>query len=391
MPKDTDKNPLFISIIPNLAQGEGHIIPYHQAISSANKILNWRHLVLFSGDYQSLNLPEDWINILGENNLEAKSNFIEKISKFNSVIQLAKSINIYLEKIIKEHPEQEIIIFIERFIHLQLLALYLGLLNSNIPKKNLFIWILYRRDFHTHKTRIIYKLLNQSLKKLVKTNHFQLFSDSQLLADSMSKYFQESMIVMPIPHTEFIDKIPNSNSHHNLICWWAGPPREEKGWQTIRKLSEYQGDLANNFTLVASKSSELINRENGINIILTDDNLSRTEYVNWLAKTDLILLPYDAIAYQERTSGIFTESVIAGNIPVTTAKTWMARELLKFNLGELIIDWENPANILAQFNQILNSKNVQDKLMIMRQEYRNFHNLNNFAQQFKQSLNKSRI
>lgn len=376
------KNPLFISIIPNLVGGEGHIIPYHNSISSAINLLNWQHEVIYSGDKNSINLPTNWLNVLDGGKLESDSNLWGKLAKFKDVINLAKSLNNYLEKIIHDNPERDIIIFIERFIHLQLFALYLSLVNSNIPKEKLFIWILYRRDFHNHKTKSIYKLLNKSLKNLVKPNHFHLFSDSKLLADSMSKYFQESMTVMPIPHTEFSEKESNFNLD-NIICWWAGPPREEKGWQTIRELTKSQNKLANKFTIVACKSSQLISHEKGTKIILTDDNLSRSEYVNWLLKSDIILLPYDSVAYQERTSGIFTESIIAGNIPITRSQTWMARELLKFELEELIINWENIEEVFAEIKNILLSSTIQNKLKIMRQEYRNFHNLNNFAQQFK--------
>ncbi len=377
------KTPLFISIIPNLVGGEGHIIPYHISLTSATKILEWKHQIIYSGNEKTLTLPDNWSKCLADTNLEADANLLGNITKFKDIIKLANSLNNYLKILISKYPEQDIIIFIERFIHLQLFALYLSLVKSDIPKDKLFIWVLYRRDFHNHKTKFIYKLLNQGFKKLVKANHFHLFSDSHLLANSMSQYFEESMTVMPIPHTELINKVSNTSKNDNIICWWAGPPREEKGWQTIRQLSQCQTNLANQFTLVAAKSSQLNYTEKAMKVILTNDNLTRTEYVDWLSKSDIILLPYNAVAYEERTSGIFTESIIAGNIPVTRAKTWMARELFKFDLEELIVDWEDIEGIFEQFVYILDSEEISDKLEIMREEYRNFHNLNNFANQFK--------
>lgn len=260
-----------------------------------------------------------------------------------------------------------------------MLALWLSVLF--LPKDNLYIWVLYRHNFHQHKTNFIYKLLNKLLKKAVKKNHFHLFSDSELLADSMSKYFEESFTVMPIPHTEFVEK--RSHDNDNIICWWAGPPREEKGWQIIKNLSQCQTSLADKFILVAAKSADLITINHGVKVVATEDNLPREQYISWLAKTDIMLIPYDEIAYQERTSGVFTESVIAGNIPLTMKDTWMAKELLKFGLDKLIINWDNPQKVWQEIEQIIKCQQTQIKLKIMQKSYRDFHNISSFAHQFK--------
>lgn len=370
-------SPIFISLIPNLMGGEGHIIPYHMSITEATKILGWHHEVIYSPEENLSDLPDNWHGELMGNKLEIDGNIWDKLKQIKV---FSDSIQCYLkEKLFNNKSSQSHIIFIERFIHLQLFALWLSVLF--LPKDNLYIWVLYRHNFHQHKTKLVYKLLNKLLKKAVKSNHFQLFSDSELLADSMSKYFEESFTVMPIPHTEFVEKLPNNND--NIICWWAGPPREEKGWQIIKNLSECETFFADKFTLVGAKSANLITVNHGVKVILTDDNLSREKYISWLAKTDIMLIPYDAIAYQERTSGVFTESIIAGNIPVTMANTWMAKELLKFGLDKLIINWDNSEEVWQQINEIINCEETQIKLRKMQKAYCDFHNISSFAHQFK--------
>ncbi|WP_373478740.1 glycosyltransferase [Geminocystis sp.] len=368
-------SPIFISLIPNLMGGEGHIIPYHNSISQATKILGWHHEVIYSPEENLPNLPDNWHDDLRGNKLEIDANFFYKLQQIKI---FSDSIKFYLKEKLSTNKSPQII-FIERFIHLQLFALWLSILF--LPKNNLYIWVLYRHNFHQHKTKFFYKLLNKLLKKAVKSNHFHLFSDSQLLADSMNKYFEESFTVMPIPHTEFIEKLPKNNN--NIICWWAGPPREEKGWQIIKQLSQCETIFADHFTLVTAKSADLIHVNYGVKIILTDDNLHREKYVSLLANTDIMLIPYDAIAYQERTSGVFTESVIAGNIPVTMANTWMAKELLKFGLDKLIINWDNPQQIWQEINDIFHNEEIKIKLKLMQKAYRDFHNLSNFARQFE--------
>ncbi|BAQ63492.1 hypothetical protein [Geminocystis sp. NIES-3709] len=375
-------SPIFISLIPNLMGGEGHIIPYHKSITKATKTLGWHHEVIYSPEENLTLLPDNWYGCLKGNKLENDENFADK---FKQVIIFSDSIRNYLkEKLVKNNSSQSYIIFIERFIHLQLFALWLALLF--LPKDNLYIWVLYRHNFHQHKTRFFYKILNKLLKNLVNINNFSLFSDSELLANSMTKYFEEPLTVMPIPHTEFVEKIDNNKD--NIICWWAGPPRSEKGWDIIKKLSQCQTIFANKFTLVASKSADLIMINNGVKVILLDDNLPRKDYGYWLAKTDIMLIPYNSIAYQERTSGVFTESVIAGNIPVTTVNTWMAEELLKFGLDQLILNWDNSEQVWEKINNIIKCKETKTKLKIMQKAYSQFHNLSNFANQFKISFMK---
>lgn len=368
--------PIFISLIPNLMGGEGHIIPYHISVNKATKILNWSHEVIYSPEPNLPSLPENWHGVLKGNQLENKGNFIYKLQQ---IIIFYRSIKKSLNDMLSSRSN---IIFIERFIHLQLFALWLAVLF--LPKDNLYIWVLYRHNFHQHKTKFFYKLINKLLKKVVKPDHFALFSDSELLANSMTKYFDEPFTVMPIPHTDFVTKSPHKND--NIICWWAGPPREEKGWKVVKKLIECVTPLADNFTLVASKSADLNIVNQGVKVISTNDNLPREDYEYWLTKTDIMLIPYDSIAYEERTSGVFTESIIAGNIPLTTGNTWMAKELLKFGLDELIINWDNSQEVWEKINYIVECEATKTKLKVMQKAYTDFHNLDSFAHQFAINL-----
>lgn len=379
-PDEEKKEPILISLISNLMGGEGHIIPYHYKVTEVTKILGWQHQVIYSPEKNLPPLPNHWLGCLQGNQLEEKTNLWMTFLNINIFAQTIKN---FLQKKLKSTPEnQPIIIFIERFIHLQLFALWLAILP--LPKKNLYIWVLYRHNFHQHQTNFIYKLLNKLLKKAVTPSHFQLFSDSELLANSMKNYFEEEFIVMPIPHTELIEKNTNFN-HNNIICWWAGPPRDEKGWEIIKKLTIYPFSDANKFSLVACESANLTPVTGGVKLITTQDNLPRAEYISWLQKTDIMLIPYDAIAYQERTSGVFTESIMAGNIPLTTANTWMAKELKKFALDKLIIDsWENPQEIWEKIEEIIKCEETIEKLKIMQKSYQNFHSINGFAFQWKQ-------
>ena len=120
-------SPIFVSLIPNLMEGEGHIIPYHKAVNKAIKKLGWQHKVIVPIDNKVDNLPTGWDEGLSNNNLEKEGNLLLKFFRINESIKLAQTIANYLNHEIISDSNSSII-FLERFIHLQLFALYLALL-----------------------------------------------------------------------------------------------------------------------------------------------------------------------------------------------------------------------------------------------------------------------
>ena len=98
--------------------------------------------------------------------------------------------------------------------------------------------------------------------------------------------------------------------------------------------------------------------------------------------SDIILLPYAPSSYRFRTSGIFVEAITMGKIALTTKNTWMAYELEKYDLKELIIDWDAPT-IVQKLEEIYLNKSIREKLKFMTNEYCKFHNIETFAKKLK--------
>ncbi|AUT04174.1 hypothetical protein CLI64_01880 [Nostoc sp. CENA543] len=386
---DIEQSPILISLIPNLMGGEGHIIPYHISVSKAAKILGWQHLVILPPDSKVSNLPTNWYACLSSENLEAKIHPFIRILKFIDILKLSLSIAKKLRQyvLINSRPS---IIFLERFIHVQLLALLIAIYLVPTPTNNLSVWLLYRRDIHKDKTAWIYKNLNQAIKLKLKPGKFKILTDSDILANSISNYFQDSVSVMPIPHTEFIDIEDTRKQDDEIVCWWAGTPRLEKGWEIVKSLVNCTTDEANKICVVAAQSSQLISTTGSVRIRLVADNLSNLDYLTWLKKSDIILLPYDANAYKERTSGIFAECIMAGKIPVVTAGTWMAKELSKYNVQEVIIDdWSQTQIITQKIIKFANSLELKAKIKEIQKNYRKFHTVESYAVEIKKLFDTS--
>ncbi len=374
-------SPIFLSLIPNLMGGEGHIIPYHQAVNKAVKQLGWTHLVAVPKTESINELPPQWDACLSSGDLEVDGHIGHKVLRIKQVGDLGISIAHYLRsQVIGRSPVS--IIFLERFIHLQLFALAIALLF--VPTENLAVWLLYRRDTHHDRTRFIYKFLHKVIEKRLKPGRLQLLTDSELLSHSLSDYFQKAIIVMPIPHTDIDGESLSLKESPKTLCWWPGSPRQEKGWTIIKNLVHTDLDFEEKLCLIAAQSSKLTPILGGIDVKLIEDNLSRKNYIYWLCISDIIMLPYDSVAYQERTSGIFTECIIAGKIPLVTANTWMANECLKYDLNELVLDWSDSKSVFNNILEIMQNKNINDKIKQMQADYKKFHTIEQYAQQIQE-------
>ncbi|MFM7575222.1 MAG: hypothetical protein ACKO4S_19185, partial [Snowella sp.] len=140
---------------------------------------------------------------------------------------------------------------------------------------------------------------------------------------------------------------------------------------------------------ITTENANLLPNPEGINLKTTKNNLTREEYLEWLCLSDIILLPYHADAYKERTSGIFTECIIAGKIPLVTPNTWMAQELKNYQLEDLIIDWDNAQKVCDRIISLMANPSIHNQIMIMQKDFKQFHNLENYAQTMQDIFDKT--
>jgi hypothetical protein len=113
--------------------------------------------------------------------------------------------------------------------------------------------------------------------------------------------------------------------------------------------------------------------------------MPRRDYIGWLKFADIILVPYEPSAYADRTSGVFADAIASGSIPVTIDGTWMAHELQKYGLGELILDWDNPEITRVLFS-LREQPCLRTKLDRMRDDYAMFHSMPGYARTLERIL-----
>ncbi|ELS33058.1 MULTISPECIES: glycosyltransferase [Pseudanabaena] len=381
MNKNNENNltPILISVVPDLVGGQGHVIDYHQAVGKAAKLIGYKHLVATAPDEMISHLPDNWNTCLNSDKLEWETYTIFKIFKIKSIYDWAIRLAKYLRQ--EAMPNSEYgVIFLERFVLSHLLAVILTLFF--IPRNNLSVLLLYRRDIHNQKNRFAYKFLNNLIRSMLPTKNFRLITDSELLSKSLSNYFDMPVDIVPIPHTEIVcEEDIFTKQSKEILCWWVGSPREEKGLDIIKSFASSACENADQICLLVAESSRISTVLGGVNVKTLQDCLTRTEYLKWLVACDVCLMPYNSFDYRERTSGIFAECVIAGKIPVVSSNTWMAFELAKYKLEELIIEWSNPNTTMEQIIGFTKDIDIKAKLNHMQKEYKEFHSLQGYANQ----------
>jgi len=341
---------LFISLMPYLKHKSGHDCIYHHHVKEAIDAQGIDYVGYISSDCTLSDLPTCW------------NKWFSDAGPGPSIFKRLKRRYCDFAGIFKKSTDKQRIFFIETFSKLDLAALLLSVLWHS--RRSDTFWLLFRYP-NVHSYRMLSRLLHKKLgSRLI------CLTDSEKIGETF-KGLPFQPFVWPIPHTRSVQAL----QRQGIICWWPGPPRETKGWDDIRRLTQLKDPFAKYFTLVVAQSSGLTNAE------LIPDQLSEDEYTQKLSECHVVLLPYDPKQYSASTSGIFVEAVVANKIPLVKEGTWMAYELKRFDLHELIVDW-NRSDFFSSIQGLLENGEIKRKLGLMQRSYANFHN----PEQFQKSV-----
>jgi hypothetical protein len=390
-----DSPPTFISLILHIYGGKGHVLSYQVSVGKAVQHNGWDFLAAISPDPKILNFPSEWrISFVNSGVLDYEGVEIVKLLRSFHIWQFVKSIFKFtkdLQTLIKKEvidKNNRKIIFIEAFNPLQLFSLLIALFYVN--RTSISLWLLYRGgpDWGGSRYRLLarsfamsFRAINPFFELLLGKENLLLLTDSDKLKVALEIYYKRTVHIVPIPHTSALTKDNLSSEFLNseyIKCWWPGAPRDDKGLDIIKRLVLLESDQAHKITIFLSKSANITTAQGGVNIFQLAENLDRDQYDHMFFQSDLILLPYDQQIYSESTSGIFTEAIAAGVITLVTKDTWMAYELEKHDLKELVIDWNETA-VIEKMIRLSNNPIIRKKVLKMKMVYKNFHNIENFA------------
>jgi hypothetical protein len=269
------------------------------------------------------------------------------------------------------------VLFIEDFSYIELISFVSAILCSNKKINRILILLRYSKNSFSF---IIYIINILIISKGIKIDYF---TDSEILKSKWSDYLKMDVATLPIP----IDKINIRSIENYKKVWWPGYPRKEKGLNIIIKLVIMNNNISFYLNQIMKKYHYF---DNSKNIIYLDEILEKKQYNDIFSKVRYIILPYDELRYSESTSGIFVEAVLYKKIPIVQKNTWMASELEKFSLNELILDFNyiELEKYINYIEKISSDKLIFIKLNIMRYQYEKFHNIDNYSKILKFNLFK---
>jgi len=363
--------PVLVSLLLLSDHGQGHVRDYNEAVGRAARLAGWEHRAALVKNWEATALPPDWEVCIDCPDLE---HFWTRNLGYGKI---AGSLARYLrERIVP--LERPAILFVENLSTSTLILLWLAL--RQVPRERLALWLLIRFSLRTRgPAGVAGRAVLGALRRLLPAGGLQLLTDSQPLAEALEAYTGQPFTVMPIPHidVEAGGEITNG-SKEQVVAWWPGAPRAEKGLATMQALAQHTGGGAERLTLVVAAGAALTAVVGGPEVRFLPAGVDRATYRRTLSEADLILLPYAVEAYRERTSGIFVEAVAAGKPVVVPAGTWMAGELARHDLRELIVDWA-AADLPAQLIRLAGDAKVRAKLAVMRTAYLREHGVEAYA------------
>lgn len=199
------------------------------------------------------------------------------------------------------------------------------------------------------------------LARAARGSDIRIATDSERLAEEYRRLTNLPIDVLPIPHTDDLTgpaPAPPARDRRPVRFAALGDARAEKGFGLLVDaitLLHQNGQLDNlEFALQCHIGHE---RHNAVrrrfsqlsalglaNVHVISGMLSRTQYLDLLQGSDIILLPYSAEHYYARTSGAFAEALAAGKPVIVTDDTWMSEQLAVHGAG-LIIQDGDPADL----------------------------------------------
>jgi len=369
-----DSAPTLVALIPQLMDEKGHYYAYARAVERACLLNGWRYCAALPCTSALKPASEGWSKCLYTD----QANWRQRVGPaLLSIVRTTLSVRKFLRSLPSSASTRSIL-FIDSFDQAFIVAAIIGVLL--VRKAPATIWLFcrygYRRLFMQGR---LLQVIGAVLRNPLLSKRLVYLTDSKLLEQSYAELLSRRPEVMPIPHTHSaVRESSRASAWDDWILWWPGEPREHKGWSVIRRLAACVDPASAKFRLVVAECAGIRAAPQGIRVEGISNPLTMDQYAQTLGRADIILLPYDPIVYEEATSGIFVESIVAGKIPLVSGSTWMAFELERFNLKELILDWTEDA-LFTRLLQIARSASVRDRLASMRREYGRFHNEPSYA------------
>jgi len=357
----------FVSIIPQDDFGIGHVYQYHRAVAEACDLNGWWHSLVTSARVgAAVNRPT--LVALRDAGSDGRGRRVRKLFGLAGAARHAARLAHLATQGVPP------ILFIEAFTVTHLVGLVLGCLFSF---RRPDLWVLLRYDY-SEKPFERFAILAVCRAYQVLTRRLTVLTDSTLIAQELEPKLGRNITVVPIPVEALPVAVYRKPEANVLRAIWPGAPHAAKGRDVVKRLLRERPPAGVEVVLRCRAHSDFVQHERGIQWQELPPALTREGHVDSLSNADVVLLPYDSLSYRTRTSGLLVEAILCGSVPLVSDNTWLADQVYRLGLGELVMNWTN-AGVWARVWGLVNDPALRSKLDRARQSYRETHSIAAFA------------
>jgi hypothetical protein len=384
--------------------GPGHHVAMHVTLERCAEILSANYIAVADQDCPPSIGTDKWLRVL-HNSKNSDLHYLSQFAKqgrfHRALLELKRLISsltrlsVRLRSLINniDNNANSIVIYLDYATHLQMIAVWLSVASLSDQRNKTIVWSFFHRDEGWQRTKLggIARWLSTVLP--IKTWHTT--STSEIAAQYRKYGWNVDLLPLPLDpflntcdrHHKSINKINGfSKKSDGLICWLL-VTRPDQGLDRVQKIIEHKSmdDFPKKF--IKCFVSEKANIQENENIDLVRLPYGTQDYHLRFNECDVVLLPYNASLFRGAMSGVFTEAVATCKIPIVSDGTAMARELIRFKLDELILDFDKEFS-WTLINEIRKSLTIRERLNPMAKCYARGHDTFGYAESVYKNLKK---
>ncbi len=220
-----------------------------------------------------------------------------------------------------------------------------------------------------------------------------LLTDSDQLQREYGELTDLPIHVMPIPHARLIDGAAAGAKPAAHTMTYLGNARATKGFHYLPFVIEelydefasgaWVAEFQANVMFAHDQESHLaLTRLRCLPVTLHEHELTEAEYAALLARSSLVVIPYQQLYYFAQTSGVLSEAIAAGKPVVAPRGTWMADQVKRHGVGTLFLPGDRVSLVDAVREAMSRIDELTAASQSARDEWLGTHN----SQRFLESL-----
>ena len=393
----------FVDVVTHCGPGCEHSVPVHVALEQCAEILNAKYIAVVDQNCPLFRGTEKWLRVIHNPRnptlhdiaqLAKQRQYYPAVAEIKTKLSALCELWIRTRSLLKDINNKAtcIVIYLDFANPVQILAVWLSVVCLVATRNKTIVWTHFDRISGWQGTKIgrfVRYLFNIFPIKVWTTAY-----TSEIAAES--RKYGWIVDILPLPLNPALNAFAcnhKSTNEMNVFCekfdqlvCWLFITRLEQGLELLPRMIDHRS--ARNFPKKFIKcfvSEKARIKENAEIELVSLPYLSEEDYRLHFSECEVVLLPYNAHSFAGSPSMVFVEAIATCKIPIVSDRTVMARELRKFELGDLVMDFDNEFS-WAVINDIRKDISIRARLKLMAESYIREHDTFACAQSLYKSL-----